>query len=205
MCEPSMLLLLLLLLLCFGILRVCYCTSSDLVVAVGGYCCCCLLFRVVVMRSCSVCMSRYMQWFDASHRWDKPPAPTRTLFHINWPNALKFRLVCSRLSWTTDLFHFEFSLALSLSLCLIVLCVKKKFRILLSLSVRFVFLIYLNVCCFFCISVRFLNWFWVRILFYCFVVCVLSLKVIRKKDLHFIHRTCVYFVTFDRKSTRTCF
>lgn len=30
------------------------------------------------------------------------------LFHINWPNALKFRLVCSRLSLIADLFHWSF-------------------------------------------------------------------------------------------------
>lgn len=103
----------------------------------------------------------YTVWVYAmiwrSHRMRRTTGtPTRIWFRINWPSALKFRLVCSRLSWTTDLFHFSF---LSILLYVYLCCI----RILL----KFVFF-YKFVC-----SFDILTLFWLWIQFYCFasVLC----------------------------------
>lgn len=56
---------------------------------------------------CVLCVV-YAACNESTSRKRRTPAPARILFHINWLNALNFRLVCSRLSWTTDLFHFSF-------------------------------------------------------------------------------------------------
>lgn len=75
--------------------------------------CCCLfnahstdfyLFVLCGFIVCADCLFRLR-----SHEKQYTGAHKLELFQFNWPNVLHFRLVCSRLSWTTDLFHFQFS------------------------------------------------------------------------------------------------
>lgn len=67
--------------------------------------------RALYVCVCSSSSSTYVLYAWTKERKKTPPAPTNhsvELFHINWPNALKFRLVCSRLSLIADLFHWSF-------------------------------------------------------------------------------------------------
>lgn len=132
-----------------------HCTISDLLFF--------SLLAVVLLLLLLACYAfvLYTVWVYAmiwrSHRMRRTTGtPTRIWFRINWPSALKFRLVCSRLSWTTDLFHFSF---LSILLYVYLCCI----RILL----KFVFFYK------FVRSFDILTLFWLWIQFYCFasVLC----------------------------------
>lgn len=104
-----------------------HCTISDLLFF--------SLLAVVLLLLLLACYAfvLYTVWVYAmiwrSHRMRRTTGtPTRIWFRINWPSALKFRLVCSRLSWTADLFHFSFlSILLYVYLCCIRILLKFVF------------------------------------------------------------------------------